>query len=71
VIDTEFIQSTMEISRQKMMESGMSEDQIDTAMSISAKIMTPPVMAGIATVTSLILGAVFSIIASAIYKQEK
>jgi Protein of unknown function (DUF4199) len=71
VIDTEFIEATMEISRQKMTEAGMSEDQIDSALSISSKIMTPPIMAGIGAITSIILGSVISIIAAAIFKHEQ
>jgi hypothetical protein len=71
VIDTDFINATMEISRQKMQERGMSEDQIEKALYISAKIMTPPVMACIAMITTLLLGALISVISAAIFKKEK
>lgn len=70
-IDPDFIQSTIEVSRQKMVENNLSEAQIEKAMEISKKIMTPGLMGGIALLTTLILGGIFSLIAAALFKQEK
>ena len=71
VIDPDFINATMEITRQKMQEQGLSEDQIEKALSISAKFMTPPVMSVIASISTIIVGAIFSAIAAAVFKKEK
>jgi len=58
-IDTGFIQMIMDKTREQMEEKGtMSEEQIEQAMSITAKFMTPEMM--------LIFGIVFGIIGTII-----
>ncbi|MBI1768222.1 MAG: DUF4199 domain-containing protein [Bacteroidetes bacterium] len=54
-IDTGFIQQMMDRTREAMEEKGsMSEDQIDQAMNITAKFMTPGML--------LVFGVIFGII---------
>ena len=58
-IDQGFIQQIMDRTREGMEEKGtMSEDQIETAMSMTAKFMTPEMM--------LVFGLVFGIIGTVI-----
>jgi hypothetical protein len=53
-IDTGFIQTLLDAQEQGMIERGMSEEQVEQAMEMSAKFMTPTSM--------LIFGFVFGII---------
>ena len=57
-IDQGFIQQILDRTRQGMEEKNMSEEQIDQAMSMTAKFMTPEMM--------LVFGIVFGIIGTII-----
>lgn len=62
-IDDGFIQNAMDEARRKMEEQGtMSDEQIDQAMSITEKFMTPEVMLG----TGLIFGTIIVVIVALI-----
>ncbi|SRR5260221_288151 len=57
-IDQGFIQQIMDRTREGMEEKGMSEEQIDQAMAMTSKFMTPEMM--------LVFGIVFGIIGTVV-----
>lgn len=69
-IETDFIDKIIEVSRQQMAEKGLSEDQIDKAMSISKSFMSPGIMTVISLISSLVIGAITSVIGAAIFKKD-
>ncbi|GAB1405166.1 DUF4199 domain-containing protein [Lentimicrobium sp.] len=68
--DPEMINKMLELAGQNMADKGMTEDQIDQAMNVTRKFMTPLWM----TITSLLSivfwGTIFSLIASIFIKKE-
>ncbi|MEN9448627.1 MAG: hypothetical protein RJA25_1917 [Bacteroidota bacterium] len=70
-IDTDFINGILDVSRQKMTQNGLGDDQIDKAIEISKKFLSPGIMAIISTISSLIIGAIVSSISAAVFKKEK
>lgn len=71
-IDPDFIQKTMEFSREQMIEQNpnMTQQQIDNAMSISAKFMSPWVMSAFAIILTLFFGFIISLIAGLIMRRN-
>lgn len=69
-IETDFVDKILDVSRQKMADKGLSEEQIDTAVEMTKKFMSPIFMTIIALVSNLIIGAVTSVICAAIFKKE-
>ena len=70
-IETNFIDNLMEVSRKQMAEKGLSEEQVDAAIEMSKKFMSPAIMTVISLISSLIMGAIVSLIGAAIFKKEK
>lgn len=70
-IETNFLENLMDVSRKQMTEKGLSEEQIDAAMKISEKFMSPAIMTVISLISSLIMGAIISLIGAAIFKKDK
>ncbi|MDB5228545.1 MAG: hypothetical protein JWN78_2738 [Bacteroidota bacterium] len=70
-IETDFIAKILDASRQQMAEKGLSEEQIDRAVEMSSKFMSPWLMIVFMVIGSLIFGAIASLIGAAIYKKEK
>ena len=71
IIEPDFIDNLMDVSKKEMLEKGLSEEQTETALNISRKFMSPGIMAVISLVSSLIIGAITSAIGAAIFKNEK
>lgn len=71
VIEPDFIHNLLEETRKQMMEKGLSEEQAEAALKISEKFMTPGVMSVISFLSSLVVGAIISLICAAIFKTEK
>jgi len=71
-IDPDFIQKAMDFSQEQMLEQNpnMSQDQIDMAMNMSAKFMTPLVMAAFALIGSLFFGFIISLVMGLIMKKN-
>lgn len=69
-IHPEFITQAMDAQRAKMVEKGMSEDQIDQAMAMSSKFMGPVMFSFFAAVGSAFMGAIISLISAAFVKKE-
>ena len=53
------------------LEKGLSEEQVDAAIEMSKKFMSPGIMMAISLFSSLIMGAIVSLISAAIFKNEK
>lgn len=71
-IDPDYIQKAMDFSQEQMIEQNpnMSQDQIDMAMNMSAKFMTPAVMAAFAMISSLFFGFLISLVTGLIMKRN-
>lgn len=71
-IDPDFIQKTLDFSRQQMVEQypNMTQEQIDNSMEISAKFMSPWVMSAFAMIATLFFGFIISLIAGLIMKRN-
>ena len=71
-IDPDFIQKTLEFSKEQMIvqNPNMSQEEMDMAMDISAKFMSPVVMSAIALLFTLFMGFIISLIAGLIMKRN-
>ncbi|HNB49798.1 MAG TPA: DUF4199 domain-containing protein [Chitinophagales bacterium] len=70
VIEPDFIDNLLQITKTEMLNKGLSEEQADAAIKISKKFMSPAIMVSITTISSLIIGAIVSAISAAIFKRE-
>lgn len=70
-IDASFMEKMKEFQYDKMEEQGLPEEQIEMAMSISDKFMSPGVQFATAIIFSVIVGLIISLIISAIIKKNK
>ncbi|HSN49689.1 MAG TPA: DUF4199 domain-containing protein [Bacteroidales bacterium] len=70
-INTGLIEESMEAARQKMASSGgLSEEQIDKAIEIQSKFMTPAVMTFFGILFNAVLSVVLALILGLILKKE-
>lgn len=71
-IDPDFIQKVMEFSEQQMIEDNpnMSQNEIDSAMGISAKFMSPIWMSAFALIGTLFFGFIISLFAGLVMKKN-
>ena len=69
-VDDSIIQIAMDTQYEKLVEKGMSEDQIDKVMDMSSAFMAPEVMFPIAFVFMMFIGFIISLIVSAITKNN-
>ena len=70
VIDPGLQDKMLEMAMDKMMEKGVPEDQIDQAMNITKKFMSPVFLAISGLVSTAIMGSILSVISAAIFKRE-
>ncbi|TPE39584.1 DUF4199 domain-containing protein [Pontibacter mangrovi] len=70
-VDTEYMARVMEKQRVQMLEQGMSDEQIDSAMAIAENFQGPLTMILGATVVTLIIGFLLSLVLSAIMKNAR
>lgn len=71
-IDPDFIQKTLDFSRETMINDypNLSEEQIDSSLEISKKLMSPTIMSGIAILSTLFFGFIISLVAGLIMKKN-
>lgn len=71
-IDPDFIQKTLDFSRQQMIEDypNMTQEQIENSLEISAKFMTPMIMSAFAIIATLFFGFIISLFAGLIMKKN-
>lgn len=71
LINTNYIANTLEVQRQGLEDQGMSDAQVDQAMSITEKIMSPVGMAIMGIVFGVFFGFIIALIVSAITKKSR
>jgi hypothetical protein len=70
-IDTTAMEKIMNFQKEKMSEQGLSDEQIEQAMEMTSKFMTPSMMFIVGIVMYIIAGFFFSLIAGAIMQKKK
>ena len=70
-IDANFMEKMKEFQYDKMEEQGLPEEQIEMAIKISDKFMSPGVQFATAVIFSVLIGLVISLIISAVLKKNK
>ncbi len=70
LISPELVDKMIELTEEKLLERGISEDMIETQMAISKKFMTPSMMAIMSLIWFVVFGAIVSLIVAAILKKE-
>lgn len=70
-IEPDFTEKVLDISRAQMAEKGLGEEQIERAIVMTKKFVSPGMMALFAIIGTLIFGAIASLIGAALYKNEK
>jgi hypothetical protein len=71
VIAPDSIQQTLDFAEQKMLEKGLAEDQVDMALQMQKKLMTPVYMTLFGFGGSIIIGALLSLITSIFSKKAE
>jgi hypothetical protein len=69
-VDETIIEQILEVARVKMEEQGLDDDQIDQALSISEKMMTPEMMVIWGILGMVIIGFVIALIVSLFTKKN-
>jgi len=70
-IDPEFMGRMQEVQRTKMLEQGLSDEQIDAALGMAAKFQNPLTMIFGSMAVFLIIGFILSLIIAAIIKNKR
>ena len=73
IIEPDFVMNMLEASRVKMIEDNpeMTQEQIDMAMSISEKMMSPGILTAIGVIASLFFGFIISLISGLVLKNNR
>ncbi len=73
VIEPDFVTQMLEVTREKMIEDNpqMTEDQLEMAMGMTEKFMSPWIMTAFGIIASLFFGFIISLIAGLIMKQNR
>ncbi len=69
-IDPEFVNKIMEVNRAEMLKKDMPDEQIEQALEMSKKFMTPIMMTIFGYFISLFFGLIISLILAAVTKRE-
>lgn len=72
-IEPDLVQQTLDYTRDQMVEQNpnMTQDQMDMAMSMTEKFMSPGIMAAMQIIISLFFGFIISLIAGLVMKQNR
>lgn len=70
-VDPTIMQQMGDLQREQMESRGMTQEQIDQAMEIAAKFMSPGIIFIIGLLTYIFFGFIWSLIVSAIFKKDK
>jgi preprotein translocase subunit YajC len=73
IIEPDFVMNMLEASRVKMIEDNpeMTQEQMDMAMSISEKMMSPGILTAIGIIASLFFGFIISLISGLVLKNNR
>ncbi len=69
-IDPGLIDQMKTVQEEALLQKGMSEEQIETAMSFSSKMMTPAWMSIMGAISSVFMGTIISLITSIFVKKQ-
>ena len=69
-IAPDMVEQLLKVTEQKLIDKGMSDDQIQVAMNMTKKFMTPVMMAVWTVVGTAFIGCILSLIVAAIMKKE-
>jgi Protein of unknown function (DUF4199) len=70
VIDPDLIDKMLALGEEKMLQQGMSDDQIEMAQSMQKKFMSPGIMSVIGFFGLMFIGTILALITSAIVKKD-
>ncbi len=72
-IEPDFVSQSIEIAREQMLSQNpdMTQEQMDMAMGITEKMMTPTIMAAMGIIFTLFLGFIVSLIAGLFMKENR
>jgi hypothetical protein len=72
-IEPDFVNQSIEIAREQMMTQNpdMTQEQMDMAMGITEKMMTPTIMAAMGIIFTLFLGFIVSLISGLFMKENR
>lgn len=70
-IDPTLIDKMLEITEKEMFNKGLSDDQIEMALKMSAKLMKPGIMAIMGFAVSMFFGFILTLIVAAFLKKEQ
>lgn len=70
VIDPDLQKKMLEMAAEKMLEQGMPEGQIDQALEITKRFMSPVFTSIIAVFSGTLFGTIISLVVAAIFKKE-
>ena len=73
VIEPEFVTQSLDLAREQMVSQNpdMTQEQMDMAMGISEKMMTPMIMSAMGIIFTLFLGFITSLIAGLVMKVNR
>lgn len=73
VIEPEFVNQMLEMTRDKMIEQNpeMTEDQMEMALGMTEKFMSPGIMSAMAIIATLFFGFIISLITGLVMKQNR
>ncbi|PKA83923.1 uncharacterized protein DUF4199 [Ulvibacter sp. MAR_2010_11] len=73
VIEPDFVTQMLDVTREKMIENNpqMTNDQVEMAMGMTEKFMSPWIMTAMGLIASLFFGFIISLIAGLIMKQNR
>ncbi len=69
-IDPTLIDQMKAVQEEALLQKGMSEDQIEAAMSVASKMMSPGVMSIMGLLGSLFVGTIISLVTSIFVKKQ-
>lgn len=69
-ISPELVDKILQITEERMLSRGMTDDMVEQSLEMSSKFMTPGLIAIMAFVMSVFVGAIISLILAAIVKKE-
>ena len=69
-IDPDMISKILEMSEEKLLERGLSEDMIEMQSKVMMRMLTPGIMALSSFISYIFMGTIFSLIIAAILKKE-
>jgi hypothetical protein len=69
-IDPELVNKMIEMTEEKLLEKGLSDDMVEMQIEVIKKMLTPGIMAISGFISYIFMGTVFSLIIAAILKKE-